>query len=163
MKKQLISQIFRPVQTTGKERIEEKVDAMIEQLENADLTGEEIHQLNLYIHQRIESLGPYKKFLAGHPEESPHELAIVLSKKDRGKGRRKEMGFPHPIRLIISILMITLGFAMIIMPAPPYFEMYTIFYFNESDGFTLMDLISLIIVFCGIFSLVSSMKKKRSE
>lgn len=62
--------------------------------------------------------------------------------------------------MIVGIIMITLGFAMIVMPAPPYFEMFTIFYFNHDDGVTLMDLISLAIVFSGIFIFIRSLYKK---
>jgi hypothetical protein len=62
--------------------------------------------------------------------------------------------------MIVGIIMIALGFAMIIMPAPPYFEMFTIFYFNHDDGVTLMDLISLAIIFSGIFIFVRSIYKK---
>ncbi|MET3113867.1 hypothetical protein AAKU52_001598 [Pedobacter sp. CG_S7] len=61
------------------------------------------------------------------------------------------------IKIIIGILFVTLGFAMIIMPAPPYFEMFTIFYFNPNDGVTLMDLISLIIIAVGIYIIVEAM------
>jgi hypothetical protein len=45
---------------------------------------------------------------------------------------------------------------MIIMPAPPYFEMFTIYYFNANDGVTLMDLISLIIVAVGIYIMINA-------
>ncbi len=58
--------------------------------------------------------------------------------------------------MIISVLMIGLGFAMIVMPAPPYFEMFTIYYFTRDDGVTLMDLISLLIVFTGVYLLLIS-------
>jgi membrane-bound ClpP family serine protease len=63
-----------------------------------------------------------------------------------------EMIFP----VLIGIVMLTLGFAMIILPAPPYFEMFTIFHFTLNDGFTLMDLISLIIILTGIFVAIKS-------
>ncbi len=63
------------------------------------------------------------------------------------------------IKIFIGFLFVTLGFAMIIMPAPPYFEMFTIFYFNPNDGVTLMDLISLIIVAVGIYIIVKSITK----
>lgn len=63
------------------------------------------------------------------------------------------------IKIIIGFLFITFGFAMIIMPAPPYFEMFTIFYFNTNDGVTLMDLISLIIIAVGVFVVIKSMFK----
>jgi len=56
----------------------------------------------------------------------------------------------------ISITMITLGFGMIIMPAPPFFEMFTIFYFNPNDGITIMDLISLIVILAGVYFLIKA-------
>jgi len=66
------------------------------------------------------------------------------------------------IKVIIGFLFVTLGFAMIIMPAPPYFEMFTIFYFTENDGVTLMDLISLIIIATGIYIIVRSFSNMKS-
>ena len=60
------------------------------------------------------------------------------------------------IPVVIGFVMVTLGFAMIILPAPPYFEMFTIFYFSVNDGFTVMDLISLIIVLTGVFLIIKS-------
>jgi len=56
--------------------------------------------------------------------------------------------------------MITLGFGMIIMPAPPFFEMFTIFYFNSHDGVTIMDLISLLVILFGIFFLIKAIIRK---
>jgi len=64
--------------------------------------------------------------------------------------------------IAIGIIMIVLGMAMIIMPAPPYFEMFTVFYFNKDDGVTLMDLIALLIVFTGVYLFLSSVLKKRT-
>ena len=76
-------------------------------------------------------------------------------------GQLKKNTLPKKIVLcIIGLVMITLGFAMIILPAPPNFEMFTVFYFNEDDGVTIMDLISLIIVFAGVFLLISTVRKK---
>ena len=60
------------------------------------------------------------------------------------------------VPVLIGIVMVTLGFAMIILPAPPYFEMFPIFHFTLNDGFTLMDLISLIIILTGIFVAIKS-------
>lgn len=60
------------------------------------------------------------------------------------------------IPVLLGVVMLTLGLAMIILPAPPYFEMFTIFYFSANDGFTLMDLISLIIVLTGVFTIIRS-------
>ncbi len=51
----------------------------------------------------------------------------------------------------VGILFITVGFLLIITPASAEFEIATLFYFNEYDGFTVMDLIALSIVFIGIY------------
>jgi hypothetical protein len=64
------------------------------------------------------------------------------------------------VQALIGIVMIILGLAMIILPSPIYFEMFTIFYFNNNqDGFTLMDLISLVIILTGTLLLVISLIK----
>ena len=63
------------------------------------------------------------------------------------------------VRLFIGFLIITLGFAMIIMPAPHSFEMFTIFWFSPDDGVTLMDLISLIIIAVGTYIVIKSYTK----
>lgn len=65
--------------------------------------------------------------------------------------------FGRTIQTIIGFLFITLGFAMIILPAPPYFEMFTVFYFNQDDGVTLMDLIALIIIAVGTYVVIRSL------
>ena len=61
---------------------------------------------------------------------------------------------------VIATLLITTGFAMIIMPAPPSFELFTVFYFNASDGVTIMDLVSLLVIFGGVFLFVLNLGKK---
>jgi hypothetical protein len=68
--------------------------------------------------------------------------------------------FQRGIMFIIAILLIGVGFAMIIMPAPPSFEIFTVFYFNANDGVTIMDLISLLIIFGGVLLFVLNLNKK---
>lgn len=65
------------------------------------------------------------------------------------------------IRVFIALLLILLGFGMIIMPAPPYFEMFTLFYLSPNDGVTIMDVISLIVAFIGIYILVRTLIKRK--
>lgn len=50
-----------------------------------------------------------------------------------------------------GLLFITIGFTLIVTPASPEFEIATIFYFNEYDGVTVMDLFALVIIFMGIY------------
>jgi hypothetical protein len=86
-----------------------------------------------------------------------HQVDSAMSKKYlRGERIAKAVLF------LIGLVLITLGFAMIIMPAPPYFEMFTIFYFNPNDGVTLMDVISLLIILSGVYLVVKSIYKKLS-
>jgi hypothetical protein len=61
---------------------------------------------------------------------------------------------------ILAILLIVVGFAMIIMPAPPSFELFTVFYFTVNDGVTVMDLVSLLIIFGGVLMFVLNFNKK---
>lgn len=68
--------------------------------------------------------------------------------------------FQKMIMLILAVLLIVVGFAMIIMPAPPSFELFTIFYFNPDDGVTVMDLVSLLIIFGGVLMFVLNVRKK---
>ncbi|TFF39568.1 hypothetical protein [Mucilaginibacter psychrotolerans] len=86
---------------------------------------------------------------------SQHQLDSNVTKKFITRERLKKM-----VVVIIGVIMITLGMAMIIMPAPPYFEMFTVFYFNPNDGVTIMDIISLLIVFTGIYLFLSTVIKK---
>ena len=89
--------------------------------------------------------------------------ALLLSNKFDSTVVKKRTKGELLIKIVLILLgtvMITLGFAMIVMPAPPYFEMFTIFYFNRDDGVTLMDLISLTIVLAGVYILVRGFLKK---
>jgi hypothetical protein len=61
---------------------------------------------------------------------------------------------------IVSVLLVVFGFAMIIMPAPPDFEILTVYYFNANDGVTVMDLVSLLIIFGGVLLFVLNFNKK---
>ncbi|MCF2488809.1 hypothetical protein [Dyadobacter sp. CY347] len=64
------------------------------------------------------------------------------------------------VMFILAILLIVVGFAMIIMPAPPSFEIFTVYYFNANDGVTIMDLVSLLIIFGGVLLFVLNFNKK---
>ncbi|MCF0041844.1 hypothetical protein [Dyadobacter fanqingshengii] len=64
------------------------------------------------------------------------------------------------IMFILAILLIVFGFAMIIMPAPPSFEIFTVYYFSPNDGVTIMDLVSLLIIFGGVLLFVLNFNKK---
>ena len=112
-----------------------------------------------------ESLKEFEKLddMNASPLELADNLEILLSQYQLdSKVSRKMVFVKRMVKasiLIIGIILITLGFAMIIMPAPPYFEMFTIFWFSIDDGVTLMDLIALLIVFTGVYLFLSSIIK----
>lgn len=93
-----------------------------------------------------------------------NDLELLLSahqlQKDTPKHSFEFEAIKKYLLVVIGAVMITLGLAMIIMPAPPYFELFTIYHFNASDGVTLMDLIALVIVFTGIYLPLSAFSKK---
>ncbi|MBD1391960.1 hypothetical protein [Mucilaginibacter glaciei] len=103
------------------------------------------------VDDRLELLNEFE-FLLSHHKLDSATTSTYLSQERLKKG----------VIVAIGIIMITLGMAMIIMPAPPYFEMFTIFHFNQNDGVTLMDLIALLIVFTGVYLFLSSVLKKQS-
>lgn len=98
------------------------------------------------------------------PPEPQSDLELLLSAHQLQKATIKDRYDFETIKkyllVIIGAVMITLGMAMIIMPAPPYFEMFTIYHFNANDGVTLMDLIALVIVFTGVYLFLSALSKK---
>lgn len=73
---------------------------------------------------------------------------------------KKREWFTKSLTFLIGIVLMALGFAMIILPAPPSFEIYTLFYLNANDGVTIMDVISLLIVLTGVFVTITALKRK---
>lgn len=86
---------------------------------------------------------------------SQHQLNSSVTKKHLKKDVTKRI-----VLVLIGIVIITLGFSMIILPAPPYFEMFTVFYFNDQDGVTIMDIISLLIILTGVYLMIVNISKK---
>lgn len=88
---------------------------------------------------------------------SEHEIDSSMVKTRSGWTLRRMM------QCIIAVVAIVLGLAMIIMPAPPSFEIYTVFYFSQNDGVTIMDLVSLLIVLCGVFLFITTVSNKNKR
>lgn len=99
---------------------------------------------------RLAMLNSFERLLSQHQLDSKVTKSYITRERVR-KG----------VVVLIGIIMITLGMAMIIMPAPPYFEVFTVFYFNPNDGVTIMDIISLLIVFTGVYLFLSAILKKQ--
>lgn len=153
--------------------IEKKIDELIALLAESHIDSEIIKQYRSKLESAFEdkiTIDDLKAFEVidektdASREELLEEFSVLLETHTfNSKATTKYLKIERSnkvILMVIGAIMITLGFAMIIMPAPPYFEMFTIFYFSNDNGVTLMDLISLIIVFAGIYVFVRPLYKK---
>lgn len=152
--------------------INRKLDELLDLLETSSLDSDAVNKLKVKFDLAVakieissESLKEFEKLddMNASRLELADNLEILLSQYQLdSKVSRKMVFMKRMVKasiLIIGIILITLGFAMIIMPAPPYFEMFTIFWFSIDDGVTLMDLIALVIVFTGVYLFLSSIIK----
>jgi hypothetical protein len=151
----------------NKAAINEKLNELTELLSKSEISDETANAMRDRLDNAIKNSGAradqieaFQKLDTEHTsrEDLLDEFSILLSnnqfdsKISKTKVRGERMS--KVVLIIISIVMITMGFAMIIMPAPPFFEMFTIFYFTRDDGITVMDLISLLIILAGVYFLI---------
>jgi len=160
----------------NKAEIDEKMNELIALLAKSDLSSETAKAIRDRFNAAIKSSGPkLEQIEAFHKldtDNTPREVLLdefsillsnnqfdsKISKKHLRGERLSKM-----VLVVIGVVMITLGFAMIIMPAPPFFEMYTIFYFTRDDGVTLMDLISLLIILAGVYFLIKGIYRNSAR
>nr|MBC7613745.1 hypothetical protein [Pseudopedobacter sp.] len=149
--------------------IQDKLDELINLLNNSDINSNNIKQIKDKFNIAIEKKLSEPELLAEFQKvdnvdlsrlEKLEKIEMLLQSNYIDTKVAKSIKFKNFLEMIFPVLaglvMVTLGFAMIILPAPPYFEMFTIFHFTLNDGFTLMDLISLVIVLTGIFIIIKS-------
>lgn len=154
--------------------IDEKLDELLHLLETSKLDSDSVNKVKEKFNRELSTIELTKDNLREFERlddstasrlELADNLEILLSQYQLDSKVSKKIVFTDKLLkvsvLIISLILITLGFAMIIMPAPPYFEMFTIFWFSLEDGITLMDLIALLIVFAGVYLFISSIIKRK--
>lgn len=158
----------------GQIELETKIQELISLLETAQLSKKQIKSYQSRIAEAFENAissdNPIKPFKMLDQDEtlSREELLDGFEKLlsenqiDSNIGRviQRRNTLQKIIVGLIGTVLIAAGFAMIIMPAPPSFELFTIFYFSYEDGVTVMDLVSLLIVLSGVFLLVQTFTKK---
>ena len=169
-------ELFEKLDLSKEEEIKEKFDELIVLLEKSNLDSD-LAQLYL---QRLENYfkkqslkSKFEKFEDVVKDDSKSKERMLnefefllassdINSEDAYRYLKKER---HKVILlsILGILFIVLGFGMIIMPAPKYFEMFTIYYFTRDDGITLMDIIASIITVTGLFILISSLKNLKTN
>ena len=153
--------------------IDQKLDELLALLADSDIDSAKARSIQQRLDKALQKKSSYKKQLNAFKQikttedanrtELLDEFSVLLASNqvDTRMSKKYLQGerLARFFLIIISLVLILLGFAMIVMPAPPYFEMFTIFYFNIQDGITLMDLISLLIILSGIYLLVRSIYK----
>lgn len=153
------------------ELIDAKVDELVEMLHKIPLSKDQTDAIKQKISDAIETssfpkkLEAFRRLDKGHDRfELMDDLELLLSQHQLDSNISRKFLFREKMHRalvgIIGAIMITLGMGMIIMPAPPYFEMFTIYHFSPNDGVTLMDVISLLIVFTGVYLLSTAIIKK---
>jgi hypothetical protein len=139
--------------------IDKKLDELITLVYNGADT-EKAKRLKTTIKQAIKDAALFNTY------DDKNEFSIMLSRPQSNSMLLKRYlqgeSISKYILIGLSAIMIILGLGMIIMPAPPFFEMFTIFYFNRNDGITIMDLISLIIILAGVYFLIKGIYKNPS-
>ncbi|GAA4911869.1 hypothetical protein [Mucilaginibacter defluvii] len=128
--------------------IQQRLNNAIENSAQADAGIDALRQIDTDNASRDDLLDEFSILLSSHQFDSESSKKYIRAEKGA-----------NIVLMVISLVMITLGLAMIVMPAPPDFEIYTIFYFNANDGITIMDLISSLIVLSGIYLLIKSIFK----
>lgn len=154
-------------------RLDKKVTELIEVIEQSDVDANLSRQYQKQIAdafqrsaETLKKLAPFRELDQDNNlsrEELLEGLEKLLSENQFDsrintpkRGRIVQKG----VMFILAILLIVFGFAMIIMPAPPSFELFTVFYFNINDGVTIMDLVSLLIIFGGVLLFVLNFNRK---
>lgn len=173
-KRKSVDQEIKNFQKLDQEKIsiDEKLDELLGLLQSSHLDSESVNKIkekfNLVVNRVELSADSLKEFKqlddsAASRLELADNLEMLLSQYQLdNKVSKKIVLMDRLIKgsvIIIGLVLIILGFGMIIMPAPPYFEMFTIFWFTRDDGVTLMDLIALLIVFTGIYLFLTSIIK----
>lgn len=154
--------------------LDTKVDELIHLLKKGDIDKEYIKAVQQKINNAIEPNIPLQKFDAFsdlNQDQSRldmvNNLEFLLAQHPvdsrQAKKHRLQEKLKHIVLIGIAVTMIILGLAMIIMPAPPYFEMFTIFYFTKDDGITLMDVISVLIVLTGVYLFINALLRKSNS
>jgi hypothetical protein len=154
--------------------LEEKVEELVRTIQSSAIDSKKARQYQQQIADAFRKasapsakFAPFEALNADNSmsrEQLLSELEQVLAENEVDSEQSKvfirQSIIKKGVLLVVSLLLIVTGFAMIIMPAPPSFELFTVFYFNPNDGVTVMDLVSLLIIFGGVFLFVLNFAKK---
>jgi len=146
----------------NKAEIDRKMNELIALLAKSKIDNETAKTMK----DRLNAALKYSVPTSQQVEALPNDFSIMLPNNQfDGKPLKRYVRADRLSKIVLAVIgvvMIVLGLAMIIMPAPHFFEMYTIFYFNRDDGITIMDVISLLVVLAGVYFFIRGLIPKRS-
>lgn len=156
-----------------KSNIDQKLDELIHLLEASNINSEDAKRYKERFDQALKNSTITKEKIEMYHRldddnlsrvEMLNELGNLLNTlpvDNRGvQEYRKREWASKIMAVVIGCTLMALGFSMIVLPTPGSFEIYTLFYFTPDDGVTIMDIISLLIVFTGVFIIITALKKK---
>lgn len=145
-------------------KIEKVFAEFIEELEKQPVSKQKaIEMQHLFLHTMEKT---YQVAANSHVDDARGSEEIVL---DMDKLLRQHRSFSVknlPDKAInwaaglaysgVGLLFISVGFLTIVTPTSAEFEIATLFYFNEHDGFTVLDAFALVVIFIGIFFFIKA-------
>jgi len=145
-------------------KIEKVFAEFLEELEKQPVSKQKaIEMQHLFLHTMEKA---YKVNSPSHTDDARGSEEIVL---DMDKLLRQHRSFSVknlPDKAInwaaglaysgVGLLFITVGFLTIVTPTSAEFEIATLFYFNDHDGFTVLDAFALVVIFIGIFFFIKA-------
>jgi hypothetical protein len=147
-------------------KIEKVFAELLEELEKQPVSKQKAMEMqHLFLHTmeksyKVSNMGPMHEDDARGNEEMvldmdkllrQHKSFSVKNLPDKAVNWAAGLAFSG-----VGLLFITVGFLMIVTPMSAEFEIATLFYFNESDGFTVLDAFALVVIFIGIFFFIKA-------
>jgi hypothetical protein len=168
-KNSMSEQMIRFQQLDSKEAsVEKKLDELIVLFNESELDSIVVERLQLKFNTALDKNKEVDKFkafeqlddsIASRLEMADSLESLLLTYQVDSKASKKYLFGERLLKFVLmltSIVIMACGLALIVLPAPPEFEMFTIFHFTLDDGVTLMDLIALGIVLAGVYLFVRS-------
>ncbi len=173
IKKNIDPHSARGAQEDRRQTVAQKLDELIRLLGETELNRDEATQYKEQFDNAIqkhisteEQIKAYEQL--DNPEMSRMDMLdemtrlLSVTELDNKSARAylKKEWASKTVVFLIGLTLIALGFAMIVLPAPESFEIYTLFYLTANDGITIMDVISLLIILAGVFLAITALKRK---
>lgn len=162
---------FQKLDLSGNDNIDKKFDELIELLNKSNIDSDQAQRytkkLDYILSEKKlkKKFEPFDELVSDESlsrEKMLNEFEFLLASSDLDSNDAYRVVKTDRIKAVTTIalglLLIVLGLGMIIIPAPPYFEMFTIFYFTKDDGITLMDVIASIVAVSGFFITINGFK-----